>query len=443
MGYYNFGEVISLSAPEVESYNFRHWKIDGSVIPGNPLNVDMDAPHEAVAEYESTGSYDITINAYSRGRGVEVSITFAFDGASYTTPHTFTNIIGTHTVIMPSQDDTGDDFLRWSDSNSTSLTRLISSGGAYQAEYGSIGRDFKLIINPTHQRIGPGSSATYKLSLYPLEGFDSPVSFSIAGLPFNSTAIFEPQNIVPQGDVTLRIDTSRAALVGHYLIVVTAFGEGRVHSLEVELSLGACVIATATYESELSPEVSLLRHFRDEYTMKTFAGEQFMQVFNAWYYSFSPYLADNISKNFVLKAFTKIFLYPLIFALRPSCLVFDSLSFNSELAIFITGFISSSLIGIMYLVPILLILSLFIHGLNVRGFLKMTSICSVSVLMFSAVLALSAEALIIDGMMMFASVFFVLSSIAFSSSLTAFLLMEPLKLTGCKLALIYRFFFKE
>lgn len=443
MGYYNDGKVISLSAPEVESYNFRQWKIDGSIIPGNPISVEMDTPHKAVAEYESTGSYDITINAYSRGRGVEISIAFTFDGASYTTPYTFNNIVGTHTVVMPSQDDTGDDFLRWSDSNSTSPIRLISSGGAYQAEYGSIGRDFKLIVNPMHQRIGPGSSATYKLSLYSLEGFDSQVSFSIAGLPFNSTAIFEPPNIMPPGDVILRVDTSRAALVGHYLMVVTAFGEGRVHSVEVELSLGACVIATATFESELSPEVSLLRHFRDEYAMKTFAGEQFMQVFNAWYYSFSPYLADNISKNFALKAFTKIILYPLIFALRSSSLVFDNLSFNNELAIFITGFISSSLIGIMYLVPILLIFSLFLYDFNARRFLKMTSICSFSVLMFSTVLTLSAEVLMINGMMMFASVIFVLSSIALSSSLIAFLLMEPLRFTECKLALMYRFFFKK
>jgi len=97
----------------------------------------------------------------------------------------------------------------------------------------------------------------------------------------------------------------------------------------------------------------------------------------------------------------------------------------------------------MYLVPILLIFSLFLYDFNARRFLKMTSICSFSVLMFSTVLTLSAEVLMINGMMMFASVIFVLSSIALSSSLIAFLLMEPLRFTECKLALMYRFFFKK
>jgi hypothetical protein len=97
----------------------------------------------------------------------------------------------------------------------------------------------------------------------------------------------------------------------------------------------------------------------------------------------------------------------------------------------------------MYFVPILLIFSLFLYDFNARRFLKMASICSFSVLMFSTVLALSAEILVINGMMMFVSVIFVLSSIALSSSLIAFLLMEPLRLAGCKLALMYRFFFKE
>jgi peptide/nickel transport system substrate-binding protein len=44
-----------------------------------------------------------------------------------------------------------------------------------------------------------------------------------------------------------------------------------------------CVIATATFGSELSPEVQFLRTFRDQKVMVTFAGSQFMVVFNASY----------------------------------------------------------------------------------------------------------------------------------------------------------------
>ncbi len=164
----------------------------------------MDSPHTATAKYESIGLYDITITAYSQRTSSEIAVTFTFDDISYTytTPHTFTNLHGSHTVKMSTTDESGDSFIKWSDTGSITPTRIISSGGTYQAEYGSPGPDFTLEVIPGHQRVGPGSPATYTLNLDSKDGFDSTVSFSIAGLPFNSTATFDPPSIVPPGTVT-------------------------------------------------------------------------------------------------------------------------------------------------------------------------------------------------------------------------------------------------
>ena len=116
-----------------------------------------------------------------------------------------------------------------------------------------------------------------------------------------------------------------------------------------------CIIATATYGSELSPEVQFLRGFRDVTVMSTFAGSGFMKVFNAWYYSFSPYIADFISKQPLLKEAVKILLYPLIGILHISASTYSALSFSPELAIVATGILASGLIGIIYFAPLSLI----------------------------------------------------------------------------------------
>ena len=55
---------------------------------------------------------------------------------------------------------------------------------------------------------------------------------------------------------------------------------------------GGCLIATAAYGSEMSPQVQMLREIRDNQLMNTESGSAFMSAFNNVYYSFSPAIAD-------------------------------------------------------------------------------------------------------------------------------------------------------
>ena len=55
---------------------------------------------------------------------------------------------------------------------------------------------------------------------------------------------------------------------------------------------GGCLIATATYGSEMAPQVQQLRELRDNQLLQTESGTQFMGMFNDVYYSFSPIIAD-------------------------------------------------------------------------------------------------------------------------------------------------------
>jgi len=78
---------------------------------------------------------------------------------------------------------------------------------------------------------------------------------------------------------------------------------------------GGCLIATATYGSELAPQVQQLRELRDNTLLKTESGKSFMTSFNEFYYSFSPAIADFERENPIFKEGVKITLTPLLSSL--------------------------------------------------------------------------------------------------------------------------------
>ncbi len=58
--------------------------------------------------------------------------------------------------------------------------------------------------------------------------------------------------------------------------------------VEEKKSGGGCLIATATFGSEMAPQVQFLREIRDNTVLQTESGASFMTGFNQFYYSFSP-----------------------------------------------------------------------------------------------------------------------------------------------------------
>jgi len=79
--------------------------------------------------------------------------------------------------------------------------------------------------------------------------------------------------------------------------------------------IGGCLIATATYGSELAPQVQLLREIRDNTVLQTQSGTSFMTAFNQFYYSFSPVIADYERENPAFKETVKLTLTPLLASL--------------------------------------------------------------------------------------------------------------------------------
>jgi hypothetical protein len=91
---------------------------------------------------------------------------------------------------------------------------------------------------------------------------------------------------------------------------------------------GGCLIATAAYGSELAPQVQLLREVRDN-VLGTSSGTGFMTTFNAFYYSFSPTVADWERQNPVFKEAVRTALTPMLSTL--SILNYVDLHSESEM----------------------------------------------------------------------------------------------------------------
>ena len=89
---------------------------------------------------------------------------------------------------------------------------------------------------------------------------------------------------------------------------------------------GGCLIATATYGSELAPQVQYLREIRDNKVMTTESGSSFMNGFNSIYYSFSPAIADYERENPVFKELVKLSITPMLASLS----ILSSAEINSE-----------------------------------------------------------------------------------------------------------------
>jgi len=80
-----------------------------------------------------------------------------------------------------------------------------------------------------------------------------------------------------------------------------------------------------------------------------------MQVFNAWYYSFSPSVAQFIASNDPIRAPVRVLLYPLLGVLGVSAFTYSLFSATPEFAIVMAGLVASSLIGLVYLTAPILI----------------------------------------------------------------------------------------
>jgi hypothetical protein len=100
-------------------------------------------------------------------------------------------------------------------------------------------------------------------------------------------------------------------------------------SQETKSKGGGCLITTATYGSELAPQVQQLRELRDNSLLQTESGTSFMNTFNYFYYSFSPTIADYERENPIFREMVKIAIAPMISSLS----ILNYVDMDSEISV--------------------------------------------------------------------------------------------------------------
>lgn len=118
---------------------------------------------------------------------------------------------------------------------------------------------------------------------------------------------------------------------------------------------GGCLIATATYGSELAPQVQKLREIRDNKLLNTEYGTDFMNAFNDVYYSFSPTIADMERENPVFREAVKVVITPMISSLS----ILNYVDMDSEESVLGYGISLILLnVGMYFTVPAIVIIKI-------------------------------------------------------------------------------------
>ena len=245
---------------------------------------------------------------------------------------------------------------------SSLITGLTGTGTSHHPQAASlivteIPRDFNLTASSYAVNVIQASRIDLIVSLTTSGPFTGSVSLTGSFSPAvpGLTVTFSPSTLVtmPNGGVsqaTMEIIATRGTPGQTYQLTVTGTSNSpsRTHQITVSIHVSPCLIATATFGSELAPQVQLLRDFRDQQVLHTFAGSSFMSVFNPWYYSFSPAVAQYETGHSMVRYTARMLLYPLIEILHLSSLTFSTLAFQPEVGILAAGILASSLIGLVY-----------------------------------------------------------------------------------------------
>ncbi|WP_246282005.1 CFI-box-CTERM domain-containing protein [Nitrosopumilus ureiphilus] len=115
---------------------------------------------------------------------------------------------------------------------------------------------------------------------------------------------------------------------------------------------GGCLIATATFGSELASQVQQLRELRDNSLLRSESGTNFMESFNQFYYSFSPMIADYERENPLFKEAVKLVITPMISSLS----ILNYVDMDSEESVLGYGISLILLnIGMYFIAPVIII----------------------------------------------------------------------------------------
>ena len=216
----------------------------------------------------------------------------------------------------------------------------------------------EIIFDSTKQSLGPGEIV--ELSGTIEGGIEGDLIALEVKSPSGEIILIRTVELGPGGTYNLKFKIPASAESGDYDITtnVELVGAEEIQpSVDSQpTSPNGCLIATATYGSELAPQVQQLREIRDNTLLQTNSGSTFMSVFNQFYYSFSPTIADWERENLVFKETVKLAITPLLTSLS----ILNYVDIDSEAEVLGYGISLILLnIGMYFVAPALVVFRIF------------------------------------------------------------------------------------
>ena len=81
--------------------------------------------------------------------------------------------------------------------------------------------DFAIAVTPATQTVARGGSTSFDVLLTAVNGFASPVSLSVSGLPSGTSASFSPNPVTPTASSTMTVSATNVATLGQFGVTVT------------------------------------------------------------------------------------------------------------------------------------------------------------------------------------------------------------------------------
>jgi len=123
----------------------------------------------------------------------------------------------------------------------------------------------------------------------------------------------------------------------------------------------ACIIATAAYGSEMAPEVAYMRHVRDNMIGSNDVGRILVNGWNAFYYLWSPTVAETIGKSDSMQVAFRILLLPLIAAVHSTAFVYIMLATIDPILASVIAFLFAAILStaLYIVVPVMTIRAIY------------------------------------------------------------------------------------
>jgi hypothetical protein len=95
--------------------------------------------------------------------------------------------------------------------------------------------DFSLSLSPSSRTVSRGGTATYTVTISPLNGFNGPVTLSLSGQPSGSTVTFNPNPATTTSNLTVK--TSSSSQRGTYTLTVKGTSGSLTHTATASLTV--------------------------------------------------------------------------------------------------------------------------------------------------------------------------------------------------------------